>query len=304
VALNCVANGKLLRTGIFDNLWIQPAAGDAGGALGAAFAAWHVWKSMERKARAECDAMKGAYLGPEFSVADVRRTAIKYDAPFREYTDFDTLCDEVAGLMAGGHVVGWLQGRMEFGPRALGNRSILGDPRNPEMQKKLNLKIKYREGFRPFAPSVLEENTGDYFSLDRPSPYMLLVAPVHEERRCALPKGYAQMNMWDRLYHIRSDIPAITHVDFSARIQSVSASTNKKYWQLIQAFKKKTGYGVIVNTSFNVRGEPIVCTPEQAYQCFMRTEMDYLVMENCLFSKADQPEWKKEDNWQDQFGLD
>ena len=304
VALNCVANGKLLRTGIFEDIWIQPAAGDAGGALGAAYAAWHVWKSMERKARPGCDAMRGAYLGPEFSVADVRRAAIKHDAPLKEYPDFDTLCDVVAGLMAEGQVVGWLQGRMEFGPRALGNRSILGDPRNPEMQKKLNLKIKYREGFRPFAPSVLEENIGEYFSLDRSSPYMLLVAPVREERRCALPKGYSQMDMWERLYHVRSDIPAITHVDFSARIQTVSAATNKKYWKLIQAFKKKTGYGVIVNTSFNVRGEPIVCTPEQAYQCFMRTEMDYLVMENCLFSKADQPEWKKEDNWQDQFSLD
>ena len=304
VALNCVANGKLLKAAVFDDIWIQPAAGDAGGSIGAAYAAWHVWKGMERKEPNGSDAMRGAYLGPEFSNVDVRRTARGHNAPFREFADFDCLCEEVAGLLAGGHVVGWFQGRMEFGPRALGNRSILGDPRNPEMQKKLNLKIKYREGFRPFAPSVLEENISDYFELDRPSPYMLLVAPVCRERRCAVPGNYGRMDMWEKLYYLRSDIPAVTHVDFSARIQSVSAATNRKYWKLIEAFEKKTGYGVIVNTSFNIRGEPIVCTPEQAYRCFMATEMDYLVMENFLFSKADQPTWNEECVRQDRFGLD
>ncbi|MHC1728494.1 MAG: carbamoyltransferase [Syntrophobacteraceae bacterium] len=304
VALNCVANGKLLNSGIFEDIWIQPAAGDAGGALGAACAAWHVWKGMERTVPASADAMLGAYLGPIFSTRDVHRLAGKYNAPFKEYAEFDSLTRDVSSLLADGQVVGWFQGRMEFGPRALGNRSILGDPRNPEMQKKLNLKIKYREGFRPFAPSVLEEDIAEYFEIDRPSPYMLLVAPVCESRRFGVPDNYGQLGMWERLYHPRSDIPAVTHVDFSARIQSVSAATNNRYWKLIDAFKKKTGYGVIVNTSFNVRGEPIVCTPEHAYQCFMRTEMDYLVIENCLFSKSDQPEWAKNDDWQQQFGLD
>lgn len=304
VALNCVANGKLLNAGIFDDLWIQPAAGDAGGALGAACAAWHVWKGMDRAVADRRDAMQGAYLGPHFSTTDVHKLARKYNAPYEEYPDFGRLFDDVSGLLAEGQVVGWFQGKMEFGPRALGNRSILGDPRNPEMQKKLNLKIKYREGFRPFAPSVLEEDIAEYFDIDRPSPYMLLVAPVCESRRRDLPDNYVQLGLWERLYHLRSDIPAVTHVDFSARIQSVSATTNERYWKLIDAFKKKTGYGVIVNTSFNVRGEPIVCTPEHAYQCFMRTEMDYLVIENCLFSKAGQPEWAKNDDWREQFGLD
>ncbi len=304
VALNCVANGKLLRSGLFDGMWIQPAAGDAGGALGAALAGWHIWKGTERPGNGGCDRMNGAYLGPEFTSRDIHKVAMKYAAPYTEHSDFDKLCTDVAGLLASGNVVGWFQGRMEFGPRALGNRSILGDPRNPEMQKKLNLKIKYREGFRPFAPSVLEEEIGNYFEIDRPSPYMLLVAPVREERRRALPENYDQRNMWDKLYFPRSDIPAITHVDFSARIQSVSSRTNKRYWTLINAFRELTGCGVVVNTSFNVRGEPIVCSPEHAYQCFMRTEMDYLVLGDCLFKKEDQPEWKKADNWQEQFGLD
>ncbi|MCE5335977.1 MAG: carbamoyltransferase [Desulfobacteraceae bacterium] len=304
VSLNCVANGKLLRSGLFEDIWIQPASGDAGGALGAALSAWHIWNGAERSVDSGRDAMQGAYLGPEFGIDDVRRIARKYDAPFREYSNFDLLCKDTADLLSGGNVVGWFQGRMEYGPRALGNRSILGDPRNPEMQKKLNLKIKYREGFRPFAPSVLEERIGDYFDIDRPSPYMLLVAPVREARRSALPEGYENLSMWDRLYHLRSDIPAVTHVDFSARIQSVNADTNPRYWKLIETFREKTGYGVIVNTSFNVRGEPIVCTPEQAYQCFMRTEMDYLVIGDCLFAKEAQPAWTRTDNWQDEFGLD
>ncbi len=303
VALNCVANGKLLRKNIFKDVWVQPAAGDAGGALGAAYAAWHIWKGEARPAPRGRDAMRGAYLGPEFSNKDAMRLARKFDAPYWMYEDFDTLCKDAADLLARGFVVGWFQGRMEYGPRALGARSILGDPRNPEMQKKLNLKIKYREGFRPFAPSVMEEKIGEYFDLDRPSPYMLLVAPVKEERRRPLPEGYEEMAMFERLYHLRSDIPAVTHVDNSARIQSVNRETNPRYWKLINAFRKKTGVGLLVNTSFNVRGEPIVCTPEDAYTCFMRTEMDYLIMGDVFFEKSKQPAMEEED-WRSLYELD
>jgi len=289
VALNCVANGRILRSGIFDDIWIQPAAGDAGGALGAALAAYHIRWGHERKRSPDgSDAMKGSYLGPEFSDIDIGRMSRKFDAPYRRFEDFDSLCRETAKLLAEGKVVGWFQGRMEWGPRALGNRSILGDPRNPEMQKKLNLKIKYRESFRPFAPSVLAEEAGDYFDIDSPSPYMLLVAPVLEKRRNELVEGYDELPLYDRLYFPRSDLPAITHIDFSARVQTVHRETNEKYWKLINAFRELTGYGVIVNTSFNVRGEPIVCTPEDAYRCFMRTEMDYLVVNNHLFDKTEQ----------------
>ncbi|MGW8312014.1 MAG: carbamoyltransferase family protein [Desulfuromonadales bacterium] len=288
VALNCVANGKLLRTGLFEDLWIQPASGDAGGALGAALAGWHIWKDQPRTPVAP-DRMKGALLGPAYSGSDIRRCARRYRAPYREYTDFSRLCSDVAALLAEGHVVGWFQGRMEYGPRALGNRSIIGDPRQPDMQKKLNLKIKYREGFRPFAPSVLEECNSEFFELDRPSPYMLLVAPVQSQRRRPLPGNYSELSLYDRLYHLRSDVPSITHVDYSARIQSVNRETNPRYWALIDSFRELTGYGVVVNTSFNVRGEPIVCTPDDAYRCFMGTEMDYLVMEDFLFDKQAQP---------------
>ena len=304
VALNCVANGKLLRKGIFKDIWIQPAAGDAGGSIGAALVGWHIWKEKNRNHPIGDDSMKGAYLGPEFSNHDILCVIRKYDARFKHYTDFDILCDDVAELLAEGNVAGWFQGKMEFGPRALGNRSIIGDPRNPDMQKKLNLKIKYREGFRPFAPSVLEEDINTYFDLDRPTPYMLLVAPVKENRRNPLPKGYEEMEMYERLYHIRSDIPAITHVDYSARIQSVSKNKNPRYWKLINSFKKLTGFGIVVNTSFNVRGEPIVCSPYDAYLCFMRTEMDYLVMGDYLFSKKEQPKWHEDEIWREQYGLD
>ncbi|MDP3183124.1 MAG: carbamoyltransferase [Desulfobaccales bacterium] len=304
VALNCVANGKLLRRGTFKDLWIQPAAGDAGGALGAALAAWHISKGQERQINSGLDHMQGSYLGPEFDAGDILRVARRYQAPYQVYQDFDQMCGEVAALLAQGQVVGWFQGRMEWGPRALGNRSILGDPRHPEMQKRLNLKIKYREGFRPFAPSVLFEETKNYFGLDRPSPYMLLVAPVQEPRRQPLPPGYENLELYERLYHLRSDIPAVTHVDYSARIQTVHKETNEKYWRLIQAFKEQTGCGVIVNTSFNVRGEPIVCTPEDAYQCFMRTEMDYLVMGDFLFDKKAQPPWREEKDWRQEYELD
>lgn len=303
VALNCVANGKLIRRGIFKDVWIQPAAGDAGGALGAAMAGWHIWQGAERQVD-EHDAMQGCYLGPEFGPVSIERTARRYRAPFERFEDFDSLCSNVSDLLAEGKCVGWFQGRMEYGPRALGDRSILGDPRHPEMQRKLNLKIKYREGFRPFAPSVMEEEIASYFELDRPSPYMLVVAPVAESRRKPLPDGYEEMPMYERLYVLRSDVPAVTHVDYSARIQSVSARTNPRYWGLIDTFRREQGCAMVVNTSFNVRGEPIVCTPEDAYRCFMRTEMDCLVLGDCLFLKHEQPEWTEHDDWREHFELD
>jgi len=304
VALNSVANGKLLKTGMFDDIWIQPAAGDAGGALGAAYAVWHISQKKERVVNGDPDGMKGAYLGPEYGAKDILRVASKYNAPCTHFADFDELARTAAGLIAKGKVVGWFQGRMEYGPRALGNRSILGDARDPEMQKKMNLKIKYREGFRPFAPTVLEEDIGTYFDLDRPSPYMLLVIPVKEARRKPLPAGYDDLDLYERLYHLRSDVPAITHVDYSARIQSVRKDTNPRYWTLINEFKNQTGCGVLVNTSFNVRGEPIVCSPEHAYRCFMRTEMDYLVMGDHLFDKSLQPKFQDAQDWKQEFKLD
>jgi len=304
VALNCVANGKLLRKGIFDDIWIQPAAGDAGGALGAAYAVWHIGQGRSRQITPGQDAMEGSYLGPEFGPDDIKRTARKYRAPYTRFKNYDELCERVAQLLDAGMVVGWFQGRMEYGPRALGNRSILGNPCLPDTQKKLNLKIKYREGFRPFAPSVLEEDISEYFDLDRPSPYMLLVAQVKENRLKPLPENYNRMKMYERLYHLRSDVPAITHIDYSARIQSISRRTNERFWKLIQAYKRRTGYGLIVNTSFNVRGEPIICTPEDAYRCFMRTEMDYLVMGNDLLDKKDQPKLAETEDWKTKFKLD
>jgi len=304
VALNCVANGKLLKRKLFDELFIQPAAGDAGGALGAALAAHHIYFDQPRVPTREMDAMQGAYLGPEYSSIDTELMARKYRAIWHKYEDFNKLIDEVADLLVQGHVVGWMQGRMEFGPRALGNRSILGDARNPEMQKKLNLKIKYREGFRPFAPSVLMEDNAAFFELETPSPYMLLIADVVKNRRNSLPPHYHEMPLWEKLYYKRSDVQSITHLDFSARIQTVHRETNERYWSLIERFKAKTGYGVIVNTSFNVRGEPIVCTPTDAYKCFMRTEMDYLVIGDYLFAKNEQPNWQDKENWKETFKLD
>ncbi|MBN2173071.1 MAG: carbamoyltransferase [Bacteroidales bacterium] len=304
VALNSVANGKILAQNIFEDLWIQPAAGDAGGALGAALTAWYIWMGKNRNHIETPDAMQGAYLGPEFSNRQIENVARKYNATYRYFEDFDKLTGDVAKLINEGNIIGWFQGRMEYGPRALGNRSILGDARNPEMQKKMNLKIKYREGFRPFAPTVLEEDMGVYFEIGKPSPYMLLVIPVKDERRKPEPPGYDDMKLYDRLYHIRSDVPAITHIDYSARIQSVNKNTNPRYWQVINAFKKLTGYGVIVNTSFNVRGEPIVCTPDDAFRCFMRTEMDYLVLGNYLFDKEQQEKLKDDINWKEEFKLD
>jgi carbamoyltransferase len=304
VALNCVANGKILRAGIFEDLWIQPAAGDAGGAVGAAYAVWHIYAGNERKINGPRDTTEGSYLGPEFSDKEIRHAMERYGAKARYYEDFHGLASDASAKLKDGNVVGWFQGRMEFGPRALGNRSILGDARNPEMQKKLNLKIKYREGFRPFAPSVLEEDIADYFELDRPSPYMLLVAPIRGDKQIPLPPGYHDKPLYERLYFLRSDLPAITHIDYSARVQSVSKDTNPRYWELIQEFKKLTGYGLIVNTSFNVRGEPIVCTPDDAYRCFMRTEMDFLVVGNYLLDKKDQPALPESGDWRSEFKLD
>lgn len=302
-ALNCVSNGHLLRSGLFDKIWIQPASGDAGGALGAALAAWYIYKDQPRVPH-PVDSMKGSYLGPEYQDKDILGMIRKYDAQATYFDNFDTLAEKTASLISQGNVVGWFQGRMEFGPRALGNRSILGDPRNPEMQKKLNLKIKYREGFRPFAPTCLEEDVAELFELDVPTPYMLLVAPVKKHRCIAYPKDYNSWELKDRLYFKRSDMPSITHIDYSARIQSVSKNVNPRYWTLINKFKELTGYGVVVNTSFNVRGEPIICTPTDAYRCFMRTEMDYLVCGNYLLQKNEQKPLPENSDWRDEFALD
>ncbi|MGA2734223.1 MAG: carbamoyltransferase [Syntrophobacteraceae bacterium] len=303
VALNCVANGKLLKSEIFRNLWFQPAAGDAGGAVGAALAAYHIYFAGARHPDSSMDAMKGAYLGPEYPALEVEAMAAEHDAVFQRYEEED-LYEKVAELLDSEFIVGWHQGRMEWGPRALGNRSILADARNPEMQKKLNLKIKYRESFRPFAPSVLIESAGEYFDGGYPSPYMLLIDSVNKARRRRLPEGYHTRDLKDKLYFIRSDIPAVTHLDYSARVQTVHKETNPRYHRLIEAFQKRTGYGIIVNTSFNVRGEPIVCTPEDAYKCFMRTEMDYLVIGNFLFDKKKQPEWQEPEDWRKRYELD
>lgn len=305
VALNCVANGKLLKANIFDNIFIQPAAGDAGGALGAALATHYIYYKNDRIIAGEKDTMKGAYLGPECSDLEVELMARKYKAVYEKFDNFEELAEETADLIANANVIGWHQGRMEFGPRALGNRSILGDPTNTEMQRKINLKIKYRESFRPFAPSVLAEDSAKYFDLeDKDSPYMLLVADVNREHCKAVPENYYEMPLRERLYVLRSDIQSITHIDFSARVQSVHEETNPKYYTLLQKMKAKNGVGMVINTSFNVRGEPIVCTPEDSYRCFMRTEMDYLVINNYLFKKTAQPEWDKKDNWQEEFVLD
>lgn len=302
VALNCVANGKLLKANIFKNIYIQPAAGDSGGALGAALAAHYMYFNQERQA--EQHAMPHPYLGPAFSEKEIQSMNKKVRAVWHQHKHFEELAQEMAARIAEGQVVGWFQGNMEFGPRALGNRSILADPRNPDMQKKLNLKVKNREGFRPFAPSVLSDDTKDYFDLETDSPYMLLVAPVKTKRQKQLPENYQDLPLWDRLYFQRSDVPAITHLDFSARVQTVHQSTNPKYWALIRAFKKLTGYGLLINTSFNVRGEPIVCTPYDAYRCFMSTEIDYLVIEDFVYCKTEQPDWEHKDKWRVGFKMD
>ena len=303
VALNCVGNGRILREGPFDELWIQPAAGDAGGAVGVALALWHRHLGQPREASGGRDAMSGAYLGPEYAADDIRAFLESQDAPATRL-NAEALPTRVAELLADEKVVGWFQGRMEFGPRALGGRSILGDPRSQRMQSQMNLKIKYRESFRPFAPSVLREHVHEWFEMDCDSPYMLLVAPVKEEKQ--LPMTAAQQALFgiDKLNVPRSEIPAVTHVDYSARVQTVCREDHPRYHDLIQAFHSLTGCPVVVNTSFNVRGEPIVCTPEDAYRCFMRTEMDYLVLGDFLLDKRDQPTWHEEVAWQEEFELD
>jgi carbamoyltransferase len=304
VALNCVGNGKILREGPFQGLWIQPAAGDAGGAVGAALAAWHQLDAQPRVFRpAGSDGMQGAFLGPAFSNTEIEQFLKTKDAPYVRLSDVE-LYDRIAEELAAEKVIGWFQGRMEFGPRALGGRSILGDARSPKMQSVMNLKIKYRESFRPFAPSVLRERVADYFEMDADSPYMLLVAPVVEPRRTAITEE--QRGLWgiELLNVPRSDIPAVTHVDYSARIQTVHAETNPRYYHLLKAFEAKTGYGVMVNTSFNVRGEPIVCTPEEAYRCFMRTEIDTLVLGNCVLDKIAQKPLVEDTDWRKEFALD
>ena len=304
VALNCVANGKLQEAGLFKDIFITPASGDAGGALGAALAVWHIYLDKKRDVPTALDALKGSYLGPDIEEHQIKDVMKRYKALATKFISENELLGKTAELLAQGNVVGWVQGRMEFGPRALGARSILGDPRNEEMQRKLNLKIKYRESFRPFAPSVLADEAHHYFEMNGSSPYMLLVKPVKKDRRKAVPANYAELGIREKLYYVRSDLPSITHIDFSARVQTVHPETNLRYYSLIKAFKAITGLGVLVNTSFNVRGEPIVCTPEHAYRCFMRTEMDYLVVGDYLFSKTNQPAWHSTDNWKEDFVLD
>jgi carbamoyltransferase len=307
VALNCVANGRLLREGPYEDIWIQPAAGDAGGAAGAAAVAWHEYDKQPRNLSGNrspaVDRMHGSYLGPDYSPGQIQDAL---DAAGARYTilDDDTLFSKTAQLLAEENVIGWFQGRMEFGPRALGARSIIGDPRSAKMQSVMNLKIKYRESFRPFAPSVLWERVSDYFEQDRPSPYMLIVAPLRENLRIALTDEQKALFGIDKLRLKRSELPAITHVDYSARIQTVHEDTNPRYHRLLEAFEQLTGCGVLVNTSFNVRGEPIVCTPTDAYRCFMRTEVDFLVVENFFLEKQVQPTWEEDTHWQDEFELD
>jgi len=304
VALNCVANGKILQKDIFENIWIQPAAGDAGGSLGAALAEWFIGRNKKRRIEGENDFMKSAYLGPEFHDNDYYNIAKKYEAKFRKFDSTEKLTEEVAEYIKQGEVIGWFQDRMEYGPRALGNRSIIADARDPEMQKKLNLKIKKRENFRPFAPTCLEEDKQKYFELERPSPYMLLAVPVKKDRRKQVPDDYYNRSWSEQLEFIRSDIPGVTHIDFSSRVQTVNQEDNPRFWKLIKQCKIKTGYGIVINTSFNERGEPIVCTPEQAFSCFMRTGIDYLVMGDYLFKKEDLKEVQQNFDWQSDFKLD
>jgi len=302
VALNCVANGRILREGPFKDIWIQPAAGDAGGALGAALVAWHGYHDQPRQVNGH-DAMQGSYLGPRYNDDEIRSQFDTLGAVYEQLDDA-LLLDRLSTVLVDEKVVGWFQGRMEFGPRSLGGRSIIGDARSSKMQSVMNLKIKYRESFRPFAPAVLAEDVSDYFDLDRPSPYMLIVAPVKGSLRTPMTAEQQQLFGIEKLNVPRSQIPAITHVDYSARVQTVHAHTNPRFHALLETFKAVSGCSVLVNTSFNVRGEPIVCTPEDAWRCFMRTEMDVLVVENFILTKAEQPAWEKDDAWKTEFELD
>jgi carbamoyltransferase len=309
VALNCVGNGRILREGPFESVWVQPAAGDAGGSLGAALSVWYQYLGNERNVEEVCrgraDGMRGAYLGPEFTDDEIEESLVTLGARYRKVPHAE-LAERVARLLAEGKVVGWFQGRMEFGPRALGARSILGDPRSPRMQSQMNLKIKFRESFRPFAPSVLRERVSDYFELEADSPYMLLVAPVREHLRREMTEEEARLFGIGKLNVPRSAIPAVTHVDYSARIQTVGREENPAYHDLLAAFERLTGCAVLVNTSFNVRGEPIVCTPAQAFACFMRTEMDCLVVGDFLLLKSEQGRGALSEDlsWQEEFQLD
>ena len=303
VALNCVANGKLLRSGIFDDIFIQPAAGDAGGALGCAYIAWYQYLDKKRTADGKTDFMNGAYLGPKFSNDEIKNYLDERKYNYEKLSDKD-LPEKIADLINDQNVIGWFQGRMEFGPRALGGRTIIGDSRSSETQKTINLKIKYRESFRPFAPSIREENISEYFDIDRPSPYMLLVADVSKNKQLPMTEEQESYFGLKKLNIARSAVPAITHVDYSARIQSVSKKTNKRYHEMLTVFNEKYGCPVIVNTSFNVRGEPIVCTPKDAYLCFMRTEMDYLILNNYLLKKTNQKPLDNDSDWMSEFELD
>jgi carbamoyltransferase len=303
VALNCVANGKLLRSGLYDDIWIQPAAGDAGGALGCALFTWYQYLGNSRKVNNKTDFMKGAYLGPEFHNDEIESFLNQNNYAYTKLNN-EQISEKVADLIAAQKVIGWFQGKMEFGPRALGSRTIIGDARSNEMQKTMNLKIKERESFRPFAPSVREENISEYFEIDRESPYMLIVGDVKKEKQVQMSEKENSYFGLEKLNIIRSVVPAITHVDYSARIQSVNRKTNKLYHDLLTKFKDKYGCPVIVNTSFNVRGEPIVCTPKDAYRCFMRTEMDYLMMGNCLLDKKEQKLTEGDSDWRKEFKLD
>ena len=302
VALNCVANGRVLREGPFKDIWIQPAAGDAGGAIGAALTTWYEYLEKPRQVNGS-DFMAGAYLGPKYSNDDITQYLDSVNACYQQLDD-PQLMPKLAEILDSDNVVGWFQGRMEFGPRSLGGRSIIGDARSQKMQSIMNLKIKYRESFRPFAPVVKAENVSEWFEIDRPSPYMLLVAPVKKEKWITMTEQQEQLFGIDKLNIPRSEIPAVTHVDYSARVQTVHQETNPRFHKLLSEFDARTHCPVLVNTSFNVRGEPIVCTPEDAYRCFMRTEMDYLVLENVLIAKVDQPEWKEEGDWRNEFALD
>jgi carbamoyltransferase len=303
VALNCVANGKILREKIFDDIWIQPAAGDAGGALGAALFAWHQIMDKPRRVTTGRDSQRGSYLGPAYPEIEIETWLQQQGLPYHKLTN-DTLPDVIAKLIDEQSVIGWHSGRMEFGPRALGARSILGDARSPAMQSMMNLKIKFRESFRPFAPSCLADDVNEYFELDGPSPYMLLVADVQAARRREMTADQQALFGIDMLNVPRSDIPAVTHVDYSARVQTVDPHEHPPYFRLLEAFKKRTGYGVLINTSFNVRGEPVVCTPKDAYLCFMRTGIDVLVLENLVLYKKEQPALRDDANWRAQYQLD
>jgi carbamoyltransferase len=303
VALNCVANGRLLREGPYKDIWIQPAAGDAGGALGAAMSIWHSYLGKSRSTDTVNDKMQGAYLGKRFSNQEITDYLDGIGAPYLRLADAQ-LMPRLAELLEQEKVIGWFSGRMEFGPRALGGRSIIGDPRSTSMQSVMNLKIKHRESFRPFAPAVRAERVSEWFDIDRKSPYMLLVAPVRQDKRLALSEDQAHLFGIEKLNVPRSQLPAITHVDYSARVQTAHPDTNPRFYDLLSHFEAQTGCPVLINTSFNVRGEPIVYTPRDAYRCFMRTDMDYLVMENILLAKSDQPRQDVDESWKEQFELD